>query len=236
MDNRFNEVFPSFDPFNKEFASESWLIDIFSSWSSFHLSTKQSNNNFKTYICLLNNIALKSSSNPTYTLIVSDTSIKNHVATSILHIHIHNKPIIKTLYHAVNVMAIEAKLLAIRYDINQVTNLNSINKIIIITNSIHAVKRIFDPSLHPFQIHMASISDELRKFFVKNCDNLIKFWEYPSHCEWFLHKVVNKETKKFCPKPCYPCKSSWDFNKKSKCNNILMRWKMTFQASDKKGH
>jgi len=118
MDNRFNEVFLSFDPFNKEFAPESWLIDIFSSQSSFHLSTKQSNNNFKTYICLLNNIALKSSSNPTYTLIVSDTSIKNHVATSILHIHIHNKPIIKTLHHAVNVTAIEAKLFTIRYGIN----------------------------------------------------------------------------------------------------------------------
>jgi len=83
---------------------------------------------------------------------------------------------------------------------------------------------------------MTSISDELRKFFVKNCDNLIKFWEYPSHYEWSLHKVVDKETKKFCPKPYYPCKSSLDFNKKSECNNILMRWKMTFQASDKKGH
>jgi len=77
---------------------------------------------------------------------------------------------------------------------------------------------------------MVSISNELRKFFVKNHDNLIEF------CEWSLYKVVDKKTKKFCPKPCYPCKSSWDFSKNSKCNDILMRWKMTFQASDEKEH
>jgi len=190
----------------------------------------------KTHIHLLDNITLKSSSDPTYALIVSNASIKNHIATSISYIHIHNKPVIKTFYHAVNITTTEAELFTIRCDINQATNLNGINKIIIITDSIHAEKRIFNPSSHSFQIHVVSISDELRKFFVKNCDNSIKLWECPSHCEWFLHKVVNKKTKKFHSKPYYPYKSSWDFSKKSECNNILMRWKMTFQASDKKGH
>ena len=83
---------------------------------------------------------------------------------------------------------------------------------------------------------MVLISNELRKFFIKNCDNQIEFWKCPSHCEQSLYKVVNKETKKVCPKPCYSYKSSWDFNKKSECNDIFMRWKMTFQASDNKGH
>ena len=100
-------------------------------------------------------------------------------------------------------------------------------------DSIHIARRIFDFS---FQIHIASISDKLRKFFVKNHDNSIEFWEYPSCCEWSLHNIVDKETKKFHPHPCYLYKSSWDFSKKSECNDILMRWKMTFQASDKKGH
>jgi len=125
-------------------------MDIFSSQFSFHLSTKQSDNNFKTYICLLDNIVLKSSSDPTYTLIVSNASIKNYVAISILHIHIYNKPVIKTLHHAVNVMTTEAELFTIRCSINQATNLNSINKIIIIIDFIYVVKRIFNPSLHSF--------------------------------------------------------------------------------------
>jgi len=69
------------------------------------------------------------------------------------------------------ITTIEAELFTIRYSINQATNLNGINKIIVITNSIHAVKKIFNPLSHPFQIYMVLISDELGKFFIKNCDN-----------------------------------------------------------------
>ena len=236
MNNKFNKVFSSFDLFNKEFTPSSQLIDIFSSQFSFYLSPKQTNNNFKTHICLLDNISFKSSLDPSYTLVVSDASIKNYIATSISYIHIHNKPVIKTLHHAVNVTTMKAKLFTIRCGINQATNLNGINKIIVITNSIHTAKKIFDSSLHPFQIHMVSLSDELRKFFIKNCNNSIEFQKCPSCCEWPLHKVINKKTKKFHPKLCYPYKSSWNFSKKSKCDDILIRWKMIFQVLDKKGH
>jgi len=112
--------------------------------------------------------------------------------TSIAHIHIHDKPIIKTIHHTVNVTSTEAELFAIRYDINQVTTISGISKIIVITDSIHAARRIFDSSLHPFQIHVAVISAELRKFFTKNHYNSIEFWECPSCCEWSLHKVIDK--------------------------------------------
>ena len=114
-----NEVFLSFDSFNKEFALRSCLIDVFSSHFSFHLSNKHSNNNLKSHICLLNNIALKSSSDSTITLIISNTSIKNNVAISISYIYVHNKLIIKTLHHAMKVMTTEAELFTIRYGINQ---------------------------------------------------------------------------------------------------------------------
>ena len=40
--------------------------------------------------------------------------------------------------------------------------------------------------------------------------------------------------KAFKPISQYPCKLSWYFSKKSKCNNILSSWKMIFQASDLK--
>jgi len=80
-----------------------------------------------------------------------------------------------------------------------------------------------------------SILKELRRFFVQNHGNSIKFWECPSQYNWLLHKVVDKETKLFKPLPQYLCKSSWDFSKKSKYNEILSPWKMTFQALDLKG-
>jgi len=177
-----------------------------------------------------------SSSDPSYALVVTNASIKNNIATSIAHIHIHNKPVIKTLYYTVNITTTEAELFTIRCGINQATSIPGISKIVVITDLLHAAQRIFDSSLHPFQIHSASILNELKRFFLQNLNNSIKFWECPSHCNWSLYKAVDKESKQFHSIPHYPCKSSWDFSKKSKCNDILSIWKMTFQASDLKGH
>ena len=115
----------------------------------------------------------------------------------------------------------EAELFAIRYSINQAVCLPIISRIIIITNSIYAAKRIFDSLLYPFQIHISLISSELRKFFTKDCNNSIEFWDCPSCYKWALHDIVDKETKKFHLVPNYLCKSLWDFSRKNKCNNIL---------------
>ena len=144
MDNQYNKVFPSFDSLNPEFSPGRRIIDIFYSCFSFHLFSKCNNQNLKLRIQQLDNLALKSSSTPSNTLVIIDTSIKNNVATSISHIHIYNKPIVKTLHHTINVTSTEAELFAIRCGINQATNLNDISKIIIVTDSIHAVRKIFD--------------------------------------------------------------------------------------------
>jgi len=181
---------------------------IFHNCFSFHCSNKQSNQGIKSHICLLNNIAIKSLSDPSYALVVSNTSIKNNIAMSISHVHVHDKPVIKMIYYAVNVTTTEAKLFTIRCGINQATTLPGITNIIILMDSIHAAREIFDSSLHPFQMHMAAILAELRIFFSKNHDNSIEFWECPSCCKWPLHKTVDEETKQFHLCPQYSCKSS----------------------------
>ena len=142
MDNRFNKVFPSFNPLHSEFSPSNRVIDIFPSCFSFHLFNRNKNNNFKEYIQQLDNLVLESLSIPSNVLIIIDTSIKNNIAISISHTHIHNKPIMKTLYHAVNIMSTEAKLFAIRYGINQATNLNNISKIIIVCNDLKLELRL----------------------------------------------------------------------------------------------
>jgi len=90
----------------------------------------------------------------------------------------------------VNITSTEAELFAIRYGINQAairyginqaTIISSISKIIIIADSIHTTRRIFDSSSH--LLYAAAISTELRKFFTKNYHNSIEFWECPSHCK-----------------------------------------------------
>ena len=74
-----------------------------------------------------------------------------------------------------NITSTEVELFALRCGINQDTNLPNIEKIIIITDAIPTVKRIFDSSSYLFQIHAMSIAGKLRKFFNKNYNNSIKF-------------------------------------------------------------
>ena len=82
---------------------------------------------------------ISSSLNSSNVLIITDASIKNNVATSIAYIHIHNKDIIKTIYHTVNVLFSEAELFSIRGSINQVINVPDISKIVVITDLLHTV-------------------------------------------------------------------------------------------------
>ena len=159
--------------------------------------------------------------NHLHTHIISDADIMNNIVTSIAHIHIYNRPIIKTIHHAVNITSTEAKLFITKCGINQAVNLPEISKIVIITDSIHTAKKIFNLAIHPFQIHSATISKKLRKFFLTNSDNSIAFWECPSQYNWPLFKSVDKDTKWFQQTLLLPCKLSWNFSKKSKCNNII---------------
>jgi len=91
MNNRFNEVFPFFNPFNKEFVLGYCLINVFSNCFSFHTLSKQSDKNLKAYIQSLDNITLTFSLDLSITFVVFNASIKNQVVTSISHVHVHNK-------------------------------------------------------------------------------------------------------------------------------------------------
>jgi len=180
MDNRFNEVFPSFDSLNPKFSLGDRIIYCFPNHFSFHLFSKSKDQHFKSCIQQLDNLAIKSSNTPSNALIVMDTSIKNNVASSIIYVYVHNKPIIKTLYYASNITGTEAEFFTIKYGINQATHLHSISKIIVVTDSIHMAKKIFDLSSHPLQKHAAFILKDLREFFSCHQENVIEFWEYPS--------------------------------------------------------
>ena len=226
--NRLNRVFPSFDPFSSKFSPGNRLIVVFSSYFSFHSMNRRNEESIKPYICELDEITFQASSDPKTAVVVSDISIKNQVTTSITYIYIHDSPVIKTIHHIINITFTEAKLFAIRYSINQATWLSNINQIIIIMDLIHATKRIFGSSIHSYQIQSLFISRELREFFNKDYLNSIKFWDCPSHENWTLHSLVNKEMKKFNLVLIFPCKSSWDFNRKNECNKILNNWRMTF--------
>ena len=145
--NRFNESFPSFIPLYSEFSPGLRIIDNFSDHISFNVRNKEKDNKHRAH--QLDKLALESSPSSSTSIITSDASIKNDVATSLLHMHTYNRPIIKTIYHAVHVTSTEAKLFAIRCGINQALNLDNVSKVIVITDSIHVARKIFEPSIHP---------------------------------------------------------------------------------------
>ena len=115
------------------------VIDIFSDHFSFHPVNKC--NSLKDRIQKLDNLAIELSGVLTQALIITDNSVKNNITTSISYIHIHDKLIIKTLYHASNIMSTETELFAIRCGINQATNSENISRIIVIIDSFHARKK-----------------------------------------------------------------------------------------------
>ena len=123
-----------------------------------------------------------------------------------------------------------------RCSINQACSRDNISKIIVITDSIHSAKHIFDSSVHPLQLHLAAILSELRLFFNKSQNNSIEFWECSSRLKWRFHKDINKDTKLFKPTPSFLCKISWDYYRKTDSDDIIKQWKMCFQASDGKGN
>ena len=230
--NKLYRVFPSFSPLNPEFSPGSRVIDIFPDKFSFNLATKGKNASSRSQ--QLDNMTIQASMSPHTVIVISDASIKNDIATSISHIHIRGQPLVKTVHHAAFVTSTKAELFAIRCRINQACNKESISKIIVITDSIHAAKKIFDNKSHPYQIHISAILTELKQFFARGQDNHIEFWECLSRLKWNLHKCVDKDSKAFKPIPILPNKSSWDYCMKIDSNEIIKQWRITFQASDGK--
>ena len=230
--NKAYGIFPSFSPLNQEFTPGFRLMDNFSDRFSFNLVNKKEKDNF--HVQELDEMVLQISSSPTIAFVATDASIKNDIAISISHLHVANHSLVKTVHHAVFITSTEAELFAIRCSINQACIKENVSKIIVITDSIHAAKKIFDSKSHPFQSHTMAILSKLCYFFNKNHENSTEFWECPSHLKWRFHKDIDKDSKSFNPTPSYPCKISWDYCKKSDSDNIINQWKMTFQASDGK--
>ena len=216
--NKSHGIFPSFSPLSIEFSPGHHIIDNFSDHFLVNRKEKTKNN---THTQELDEMVLQVSSLPHTALMVTDASIKNDCATSISHIHLVNSPLTKTVHHASFVTSTEAELFTIRCSINQACSKDYILKIIIITDSIHTAKKIFDSNSHLYHLHSIVILRELQEFFNSNLDNSIEFWECPSHLKWRFHCDVNKDSKSFHPTPSYPCKILWDFCKKTNSDDII---------------
>ena len=172
FNNKLFEIFPSFSLFYPELSPGCRLIDTFSDYFSFNYYNKE-NENKKIHLQQLDLMVIKSSLLYFTAIVTTDVSIKNDIAMSILYMHIVNHPLIKTCHHTTFITSLEAELFTIRCSINQALSKVSISKIIVITDSIHIAKKIFNLSLHSLQIHAVAILEELCSFFSRGSNNLI---------------------------------------------------------------
>ena len=133
-------------------------------------------NESKTSFCnILDNIILNTLLKPNIVIVVSDVSIKNNIATSIAYIHSFNSLLKKTIYHTVSITLMEIELFILRYGINQAVQVPGLPCIIVITDALYAAKRIFDSSIHQYQLQLIAISKDLWEFFEKQVENSIEF-------------------------------------------------------------
>ena len=157
--NKLFGIFPSFSPLNLELNLGSRVVDVFSDRFSFNLVNREKND--KTHFQQLDEIMLHSSSSSHTAIVVTNASVKNDITISVLHVHICDHPLIKMVHHTAFVTCTEAELFAIRCSINQAYSKENVSKIIVVTDSIHAAKKIFNDKSHPYQIHTTAILHEL---------------------------------------------------------------------------
>jgi len=134
VNSHLNSIFPSFDSLDHEFSSGTQLINIFPSRFSFHHAICKNKESKDAHIYKLDKCIFHALSNSKSAIVVSDassdTSIKNNVTTFIIYIHLHSNPVMKTIDHTVNIMSTEAKIFAIRCDINQATQIHDIGELL----------------------------------------------------------------------------------------------------------
>ena len=95
-------------------------------------------------------------------------------------------PLSSKLSTMLSITSTKAELFAIRYELNQAIQLSNIEYIIVIADSIHAAKKIFNLLIHPYQVQTLVISKEIREFFERSHHNSIDFWNCPSQDRWSL--------------------------------------------------
>lgn len=145
-----NKLWPAFNRLHKKVFPSFHLIDTFSSQFSFYLANRKNIFNLCIHFHALNVFAQNILFDSGTIIAIVDTSIKNNITIAVSYIFSNYRKLSKKAHYVINVTTTEAKLFAIRSAINKSCQVTDANKIIIITDIIHATKKIFDSLAHPY--------------------------------------------------------------------------------------
>jgi len=86
LSHNINQILPAFDNLNKELSSRFHLVDTFPNYFLFNI-VKYKNTKVRTiYLNKLKNAYRISKDNPNTLFIITDASVKNNIATLVIHI------------------------------------------------------------------------------------------------------------------------------------------------------
>jgi len=86
INHRLNQVLPAFDNLNKKLSPGFCLVDTFSNCFSFNIVKHKDAKARIAYLNKLENVYKASKNNPDTLFIITDASVKNNIATSVIHI------------------------------------------------------------------------------------------------------------------------------------------------------
>jgi len=113
-----NQILLVFNNLNKKLSPGFCLVDIFPNHFSFNVVKCKDAKVRATHLNKLKNVYRASKDDPNTLFIISHSSLKNNIVTSITHIWWGQALITKAIYHAMNISTTEAELFAIRQGIS----------------------------------------------------------------------------------------------------------------------
>ena len=226
--NCFNPLYPLFSPGLR-------VVDYFSNRISFYSPSSSSDEDLYHHLQSLDHTFKASQMLSNNIAVIADGGVKkSHVTTAVAHIWFDNSVIQCLQIYFINVMSMEAELMAIHIGLIPAIERDNIHNIIVITDSIAVARKILESKVDPLQNIFIPIISAVDTFLRKDGRNKIYFWYYLSKAKWPRHQLVDDQIKAGKCIPTFPSKELHLFNRKKECDNILHEWQEFFADNPKK--
>ena len=226
--NCFNPLYPLFSPGSR-------VVDYFSNRISFYSPSSSSDEDLYHYLQSLDHIFKASQILSNNIAVIADKGVKkSHVTTAVTHIWFDNSVIQCLQIHSINMMSMEAELMAIHTGLIPAMERDNIHNIIVITDSIAIARKILKSKVDLLQNIFIPIISAVNAFLRKDSRNKIHFWYCLSKAKWPRHQLVDDQVKVGKCISTFPSKELYLFNRKKECDNILHEWQEFFVNNPKK--
>ena len=120
-----------------------------------------------------------------------------------------------------NVIPVEAELMAIHIGLSFALDSHDNCNITIITNSLVIARKIMELHINSLQVVVALLALKIKTFLSKDNHNTIQFWHCPNKAEWPRYQLIDRQAKESHDLPIFSSKNSYLFSKKKEYDDIL---------------